>query len=61
MRTRRLATVLGALVLSGAALAPLACGGGGGGGSSTPELTPEQAAYIHVPKDGPYKSDHYRY
>src|SRR6188508_1070404 len=25
------------------------------------ELTPEQAAYIHVPKDGPYKSEHYRY
>jgi len=25
------------------------------------ELTPEQAAYIHVPKEGPYKSDQYRY
>ncbi len=25
------------------------------------ELTPEQAAYIHVPKEGPYKTDHYRY
>ena len=25
------------------------------------ELTPEQAKYIGVPKDGPYKSDHYRY
>src|ERR1700749_2396876 len=25
------------------------------------ELTTEQAAYIHVPKEGPYKSDHYRY
>src|SRR3954465_9649587 len=25
------------------------------------ELTPEQAAYIHVPKEGPYKADHYRY
>src|SRR5271169_3652569 len=25
------------------------------------ELTPEQAAYIHVPKEGPYKSNHYRY
>jgi adenosylhomocysteinase len=25
------------------------------------ELTPEQAAYIGVPVDGPYKSDHYRY
>jgi len=23
--------------------------------------TPEQAAYINVPKEGPYKSDHYRY
>jgi len=25
------------------------------------ELTPDQAAYIGVPVDGPYKSDHYRY
>ena len=25
------------------------------------ELTPEQAKYIGVPKEGPYKSDHYRY
>ncbi|MET0782424.1 MAG: adenosylhomocysteinase [Microbacterium sp.] len=25
------------------------------------ELTPEQAAYIGVPVDGPYKLDHYRY
>jgi adenosylhomocysteinase len=25
------------------------------------ELTPEQATYIGVPKEGPYKSDHYRY
>jgi adenosylhomocysteinase len=25
------------------------------------ELTPEQAAYIGVPLEGPYKSDHYRY
>lgn len=24
-------------------------------------LTPEQAAYIHLPKDGPFKADHYRY
>ena len=24
-------------------------------------LTPEQAAYIGVPVDGPYKPDHYRY
>ena len=25
------------------------------------ELTPEQAAYIHVSKDGPYKTESYRY
>ena len=25
------------------------------------ELTPEQAAYIDVPVEGPYKADHYRY
>jgi len=25
------------------------------------KLTPEQAAYIGVPTDGPYKPDHYRY
>ena len=25
------------------------------------ELTPEQADYLGVPQDGPYKSDHYRY
>ncbi len=24
-------------------------------------LTPEQAAYIDVPIEGPYKADHYRY
>ena len=24
-------------------------------------LTPEQAAYIGVPVEGPYKPDHYRY
>jgi adenosylhomocysteinase len=24
-------------------------------------LTDQQAAYIGVPKEGPYKSDHYRY
>jgi len=24
-------------------------------------LTPDQAAYINVPVQGPYKSDHYRY
>jgi adenosylhomocysteinase len=30
-------------------------------GVSLTKLTPEQAAYIGVPVDGPYKSDHYRY
>ena len=25
------------------------------------ELTPEQAGYLGVPVEGPYKSDHYRY
>ena len=25
------------------------------------ELTPEQAAYINVPVEGPYKPEHYRY
>ncbi len=25
------------------------------------EMTPEQAAYLGVPVEGPYKSDHYRY
>jgi adenosylhomocysteinase len=30
-------------------------------GAKLTELTPEQAAYIDVPVDGPYKSDHYRY
>ena len=25
------------------------------------KLTPEQAAYIGVPADGPYKASHYRY
>ena len=25
------------------------------------ELTKEQAAYLGVPVEGPYKSDHYRY
>jgi len=24
-------------------------------------LSPEQAAYISVPVEGPYKADHYRY
>ncbi len=30
-------------------------------GAKLTELTPEQAAYIDVPLEGPYKSDHYRY
>jgi adenosylhomocysteinase len=30
-------------------------------GASLTKLTDEQAAYIGVPVDGPYKSDHYRY
>ena len=30
-------------------------------GAMLTELTPEQAKYIGVPKDGPYKSDRYRY
>ena len=30
-------------------------------GARLTELTPEQAAYINVPAEGPYKSDHYRY
>jgi adenosylhomocysteinase len=30
-------------------------------GAQLTELTPEQAQYIGVPKQGPYKSDHYRY
>ena len=25
------------------------------------ELTPDQAAYLGIPVEGPYKSDHYRY
>ncbi len=25
------------------------------------KLTDQQAAYINVPKEGPYKADHYRY
>jgi adenosylhomocysteinase len=25
------------------------------------KLTPDQAAYIDVPVEGPFKSDHYRY
>ena len=24
-------------------------------------LTPEQSAYLGIPKDGPYKAEHYRY
>jgi adenosylhomocysteinase len=30
-------------------------------GAELTELTPDQAAYIGVPVEGPYKSDHYRY
>lgn len=30
-------------------------------GVSLTELTPEQAKYIGVPKEGPYKGEHYRY
>ena len=30
-------------------------------GARLTELTADQAAYIDVPVDGPYKSDHYRY
>jgi adenosylhomocysteinase len=30
-------------------------------GARLTELTPEQAAYINVPVNGPYKPDHYRY
>ncbi len=30
-------------------------------GAKLTELTPEQAAYLGVPVEGPYKADHYRY
>jgi adenosylhomocysteinase len=30
-------------------------------GAQLTELRPEQAAYIGVPVEGPYKPDHYRY
>ncbi len=30
-------------------------------GVNLTQLTPEQAAYINVPVEGPYKADHYRY
>jgi adenosylhomocysteinase len=30
-------------------------------GVNLTELTPDQAAYLGVPAEGPYKSDHYRY
>tara|TARA_Y100001968_G_scaffold175364_1_gene160728 strand:- start:338 stop:763 length:426 start_codon:yes stop_codon:yes gene_type:complete len=30
-------------------------------GAKLTELTPEQADYINVPVDGPYKPEHYRY
>ena len=29
--------------------------------SSLTELTPDQAAYLGIPAEGPYKPDHYRY
>ena len=29
--------------------------------SSSPSSSPDQADYIGVPVEGPYKSDHYRY
>jgi adenosylhomocysteinase len=25
------------------------------------ELTPQQSEYLGIPKEGPFKSDHYRY
>ena len=30
-------------------------------GAKLTKLRPDQAAYIGVPEQGPYKSDHYRY
>jgi adenosylhomocysteinase len=30
-------------------------------GAKLTEMTPEQAAYLGVPVEGPYKADHYRY
>jgi adenosylhomocysteinase len=30
-------------------------------GAMLTEMTDEQARYVGLPKDGPYKSDHYRY
>jgi adenosylhomocysteinase len=30
-------------------------------GAMLTEMTEEQARYVGLPKDGPYKSDHYRY
>ena len=30
-------------------------------GARLTELTPQQASYISVPLEGPYKPDHYRY
>jgi adenosylhomocysteinase len=30
-------------------------------GAQLTELTPEQAAYMHLPVEGPYKPEHYRY
>ena len=30
-------------------------------GAMLTEMTDEQARYVGLPKEGPYKSDHYRY
>ena len=30
-------------------------------GAKLTQLTPEQAAYINLPVEGPYKAEHYRY
>jgi len=30
-------------------------------GAMLTEMTEEQARYVGLPKEGPYKSDHYRY
>jgi adenosylhomocysteinase len=30
-------------------------------GAKLTELSPTQAAYLGIPVEGPYKSDHYRY
>ena len=36
-------------------------GGAGGGGARLTELSGEQAAYIGVAPQGPFKPEHYRY